>query len=164
MSGYYNTALVCLNGHVINCYADTQQERNAPFCHRCGQPTICECPGCKARIRGEHHTPGVVVFSTHPFSAAGYCYACGAPYPWTEAKLQAAREMIDEVEELTSEQRETFKRDLGDIAVNTPRTELAASRIKTRLAALPGVIGNGLRVLVVDIASETAKKLLAPGP
>lgn len=36
--GWYNTAQVCLNGHIITAYADSYEQHRKDFCSECGQP------------------------------------------------------------------------------------------------------------------------------
>ena len=89
-----------------------------------------------------------------------FCPDCGKPYPWTEAKLKAAKELTDLLEELEPEEREILKKSFNDIVRDTPQTTVAATRFK-RLAAKAGkVAADGLKDILVDIASETAKKLI----
>jgi len=41
---YYDTAQICLNGHMVNFYSDSQSDSNQNFCSDCGAPTIRQCP------------------------------------------------------------------------------------------------------------------------
>jgi hypothetical protein len=124
--------------------------------------TVTACPHCKAQIRGYYYVDGGVVFNrgTPVYS---FCHECGSPYPWTEAKVKAARDMADELDELSQEDRDRLKGTLDDLIRNTPQTEVAAIRFKKILAKL-GKEGTGaMRDIVVDIASEVAKKPLLGG-
>ena len=89
-----------------------------------------------------------------------FCPDCGKPYPWTEAKLKAAQEFSDMLEELNSEERALLKKSLNDIVLDTPQTTVAANRFKMLAAKVSKVAAEQLRELVVDIASETAKKII----
>jgi len=67
--------------------------------------------------------------------------------------------------ELGEEDAEVVKANLDDIQRDTVRTEVAAYKIKRILDKASIVAGQGLYKLVVDIASETAAKVLkGPGP
>ena len=43
--------------------------------------------------------PGVVAIG-FSYTPPAFCGSCGAPYPWTEARLAAAREMAKDLEAL----------------------------------------------------------------
>jgi len=89
-----------------------------------------------------------------------FCPNCGKPYPWTEEKLKAAKELTDEFENLSPEERETLKKSLDDIVRDTPQTPIAATRFKKLVAKAGKVAADGLRDILVDIASEAAKKAI----
>ena len=89
-----------------------------------------------------------------------YCPDCGKPYPWTEAKLKAARELTDLLEDLSTEEREILKKSFDDIMLDTPQTTVAATQFKRLAAKVGKIAAEQLRELVVDIASETAKKII----
>ena len=89
-----------------------------------------------------------------------FCPDCGKPYPWTEAKLKAARELADELDNLSLEERETLKKSLDDIIRDTPQTAVAATRFKRLVAKAGQVTANGFRDTLVDILSEAAKKII----
>ncbi len=55
--GWYDTAQICINGHVINSMSKSHPEHNKKFCDKCGEPTITNCPKCNAPIRGHYHEP-----------------------------------------------------------------------------------------------------------
>lgn len=158
----YDTAQICANGHVINSCSISTPHINRKFCERCGALTITKCPYCSATIRGAYCTRS----STSSFTRPSFCPDCGKPYPWTEAKLKAAKELVDELDKLTPEERELLKKSLDDIMLDTPQTIVAATRFK-KIAAKAAKAGKAtvkeLRKLVVDIASETAKKIILEG-
>ncbi len=157
MDGFL-TAQICVNGHMITSSLETSPELSARFCDRCGAETISECPQCRASIRGYFHVDGVV--SLNETRVRAFCHECGNPYPWTEAKLSAAREMADELDELSEEEKEQLKGTLDDLVRDTPRTEVAATRFKKLMAKVGKGAAKAMRDIVVDILSETAKKLI----
>ena len=89
-----------------------------------------------------------------------FCMDCGAPFPWTKEKLGIARELISDIRELDNEEKENFYRSIEDITKESPRTQLAAIKVKGYLAKAGNVVGGAIRDIVVDIASETAKKMI----
>src|SRR3546814_2014732 len=50
LMGYYKTACICLNGHLVA--GDSRSEDAAPKCPDCGATTISQCPDCSTDIRG----------------------------------------------------------------------------------------------------------------
>jgi hypothetical protein len=161
MSGnWYDTAQICINGHVITDSIVTSPEVSQKFCNKCGAPTITNCQTCNASIRGFHHLDGIIYSSD--YKLPNFCPECGKPYPWTDAKLKAAKELSDELENLSPEERETLKKSLDDIVRDTPQTPVAATRFKKIAAKAGKVAADGLRDILVDIASEAAKKVIWP--
>lgn len=161
-NGRHDVAQICLNGHVINKYARTMPQFNKKFCPTCGVATIIACQKCNAHILGRYDVAGVIVFDEGPFPAPAFCHSCGAPYPWTESRLQAARELAQEMGDLTEDERETLAQNLDDIVADTPRTTLAATRWKRILSKVGPVATETFREILIDIISETAKKVLWP--
>jgi hypothetical protein len=91
-----------------------------------------------------------------------FCPDCGKPYPWTEAKLKAALELSDELNNLSTEERNMLKKSLDDIVRDTPETTVAATRFKRLVTKAGKAAADGFKDILVDIASETAKKLIWP--
>jgi hypothetical protein len=94
------------------------------------------------------------------FTAPAYCHDCGKPYPWTTEKISAAKDLADEVEGLTPEDRTKLKSALDDITTGGPKAEASAARIKRLLGKATTEIGKALWKASVEIASEAAKKTL----
>src|SRR5690606_24440218 len=116
---FYDTAQICLNGHVINTMAASSPQSNQKHCAECGAQTITVCPDCNSPIRGYYHVPGV--FGFFDFNRPGYCHNCGKPYPWTVASLEAARDLADELETLNAEERQQLKDSFPDLVRSTPK-------------------------------------------
>jgi hypothetical protein len=87
-----------------------------------------------------------------------FCYDCGTPYPWTRAKLDAARDFADMLEGLSDGEREKLKESLTDLVADTPRTAVAATRWKMHLAKAGQVVAEGFKEVMYNIAVEAAKK------
>lgn len=156
--GWFDVAQICLNGHVINEATKKFPQFNKDFCDKCGAKTITQCPHCSTNIRGKYHVEGV--FAPSRFRAPAFCPDCGVPYPWTESKLQAAKELAEELEGLTEEELRILAQSIDDLVKDTPKTELAATRTKKLIAKAGKEAAGTLRDILVDIASATAKKLL----
>lgn len=146
---------------MITDNADAYPEHKCAYCSECGTQTIMNCPNCNSEIRGEYFVEGI--YGGAEGSVPAYCHQCGNPYPWTEAKLQAANDLADELDELSQEDRELLKGTFADLMKESPQTEVAAIRFKKVLAKVGRETAKTVRDLVVDIASETAKKVIMEG-
>ena len=153
--GVYRTAEVCVNGHHTTDSLETSPERRSNYCPTCGAETISRCPECSATIRGDYDVPGVVIFA--PYEPPSFCYNCGSAMPWTEAKVRAAQDLIDEVDSLSSEEREILKDSILELTRESPRLELASVRYKRLVRKSGKVVGNALNSIVISIATEAAK-------
>ncbi len=160
--GYYDIAQVCLNGHMVNSRFRGSPEFSKRFCDKCGAETISRCPNCDMPIQGDYIVPGVIVLGDGPKSVPAYCRGCGKPFPWTQRRLQAIRELTEEADELDDE-REDLIESLPDLMTATPRTEVAATKWRKALATVGEHVGPALKELLVDIAAESAKRLLLTG-
>ncbi len=151
----YDVAQICRNGHVVNPHFHDAPADNAKRCRHCGSETINCCTECKEPIRGALSRTFAM-----DWRAPRFCENCGDPYPWTKTALDAARESVDEDTVLTEADKSELKTALDDIVRDSPRTTLAASRYK-RLAAKAGKsFAEGLKAILIQVASETAKKVL----
>ena len=158
--GYYDAAQVCPNGHVANDTMHKAPEFNKAFCPQCGEPTTAACPKCAAEIQGEYHEPGVAVIG-FPYHPPAFCHKCGAAFPWTERRKKAALELLIE-EEITDEDRRVFEQSVGEITKDTPEAQVASKRILKVLRKVGSSTASAVRDILVDIASEAAKKILLP--
>lgn len=155
---WYDTAQICLNGHIITTTAIDTPEEQQNFCQQCGAKTISDCPNCSEPIRGYHHIPGIADWGED--SAPAFCINCGNPFPWTVSSLEAARDLINEIENLSQPEKDEFTGTLPDVISDTPRTILAATRFKKYASKAGNVVASALRDILIDIASETAKKTM----
>lgn len=94
------------------------------------------------------------------YIAPPFCHACGKPYPWTAAKLDAARKLADELDELTPDEREKLKGTLDDLIRDTPRTQVASTRFKRIMSKVGMSSASAMREIIVDVLSEGAKKMI----
>jgi hypothetical protein len=69
-------------------------------------------------------------------------------------------EYTHELDELSADDKTTLKATFLDLTVDSPKTEIAASRFKRILRKLAPDVGETIRKTVVQIASETAVKLI----
>jgi len=160
LSGY-DVAQICTNGHVINNRAESQPEHNTPHCDKCGAKTITECPKCKTKIRGYYHVPNVISLCG-PDPAPAFCPECGEGYPWTEARLSAARELVRESDKLSENEKGVLSRSLDDLIRETPNTPVAALRFKQLVAKSGPLVMEGFKKILTDVIAESAKKMIWP--
>lgn len=158
---YYNTAQVCMNGHVINSMADEYPESNAPYCDQCGEKTITACPDCNAKIKGHYNVPGVVSFAG--YQKPGFCDSCGKQYPWTQRTQEAIYELIEFSDKLSDTEKADFKDSVNNLLVQSPKTNTAVVKFKTYAQKTGKEIAGGIKDIIVDVVSETVKKAIWGG-
>ena len=155
--GYYDTAQVCLNGHLINDNFRGNPVHNKKHCDKCGEATITQCPSCNTPIRGEYEVEGVfAVGGSGP--VPNFCHECGKSYPWTERGLQAAKELADEFEGLAPTEREELKKSLDELVKNSPKAEVAGFRFKKLMKKEGAGSVEVMKTVISDLLSETVKK------
>lgn len=156
--GFYHTAQVCINGHLITDSFDNHPEFRKNYCPECGAETITKCPSCGAEIHGDYDC-GIVVIGGTP-SVESYCYNCGEPYPWTKSAIENATLLIQEEEELSEQLKASVVESLPDIITETPKTNLAVVRLKKCFASAGKFTADAIRQFVIDFGCEFAKKSL----
>ena len=150
----YLCAAICLNGHEINsCLDDPKCEEK--FCQKCGAQVITECPNCKKPIRGHLDD---IDSPLRNYQIPKYCLYCGKPFPWTESALKAANELITEDDNLSDIDKGKLSECLPDIIAETPRTQLAATRIKKSIKVAGQFTAEAIRQFVIDFGCELALK------
>lgn len=154
--GYYDTAQVCLNGHMVNSSYQSMPEFNERFCNKCGTQTITQCPDCKSPIRGNYECENVI--APGPSKPNSFCHECGKPYPWTERGLEAAKELADEFETLNSVERDELKKSLDELVKDSPKAEVAGFRFKKLMKKAGAGSIEVMKTVISDLLSETVKK------
>jgi hypothetical protein len=154
--GHYDTAQVCLNGHLVNHSYHSSPEFNQNFCDKCGEQTIIHCPDCKAEIRGDYQAENV--FFPGPTEPNRFCHQCGKPFPWTRKALQSAKELADEFESLSPNEREELKKSLDELVKDSPSAEVAGFRFKKLMKKAGAGSIDVMKSVISDFLSETVKK------
>lgn len=159
----YDRALICTDGHLINSAVEGNPGKNSEFCPTCGKPAVGACQYCNEPIRGDEYDEGRKTWNGAPSRIGfrrvpGHCHACGKPYPWTEQKAEAVEEMIDELDELSDEERAKLKTSIPDIIADTSKSETAAFRFKKAIAKVGQAGGKILRDVLTNVATEAVKK------
>lgn len=157
--GWYDTAQICLNGHIINTRAETSPESNKSFCDQCGAETITNCLKCGAKILGQLH-PGEGFLALPMIGAPKFCSICGSPYPWTESRLKAAHDLANEISGISEEERNALNQSLDELVKDTPKTEVAVIEFKKIVSKAGKETANALRQILLDIVSEAVKRAI----
>lgn len=153
----YDTAQVCINGHVVNSSYNRYPAFNEQFCATCGAETITTCQHCNSPIKGDY---GV---TTAHYERRAYCDSCGKPYPWTATSIEAARELIQFSEQLNQTEKDDFKLVIPDLITDTPKTKVALAKFSAYAKKMGKEAASGIRDIIVDIASEAVKKSIWNG-
>jgi hypothetical protein len=156
--GYYDTAQICKNGHVINKYCRTHPDNRNDFCNECGAVAIVSCEFCHNSIKGDYHSD--IVFAVNEYTPPKFCPHCGNPYPWTASKLEAAKQLFRELDGLESDERQKLEDCLDDLIVEKPKTELAGMRFKKIMKKVTKESYETVRTVVTDLVSESIKRTL----
>lgn len=151
----HDTALICMNGHSINSYYYDYSQFNTKFCKECGEINIFSCLHCNKEIRGSLRES----FFLSSYDIPSYCTNCGRAYPWTDKKIESLKEAIM-LSEISEDDKNEFKDNLPDIISETPRTRVAALKMKSIGTRMGKEIWSIVRDVFIDIASETAKKTM----
>lgn len=159
--GWYDSAQICLNGHIVNIAIKDTPEHNAKFCKFCGQPTVTACSACKTEIRGKHFIKGVWSWSVR-IPLPRFCETCGNPYPWTQAKMKAVEDLAGAIDGFSDEDRSDLKSSVGEIVKDTPQTAVAATRFKRLMKKAGKGAADGFKNILADIISEAVKKVIWP--
>jgi len=152
--GAYDEALICQNGHVINSSAKKRPEHNTKFCKECGSQAVGQCSHCSTPIRGDYHTN--TSRASMP-KVIGFCHECGKPYPWTEARIQAAQQLV-EMTAMSDSEKESLKNSAPALLSNVPQTPIVAAKWKQFFQGAGKQVADVGRQILVDVVSETVKK------
>ncbi|MHA1287166.1 MAG: DUF2321 domain-containing protein [Candidatus Thorarchaeota archaeon] len=155
---WYDTAQVCINGHVINYRAKTEPEHNKSYCSECGAKTIISCPKCKAKILGELHSVNYFTLPMH--EAPKFCSNCGSPYPWTESGLKAAHDLANEIKGISKEERKLLNLSIDELVRDTPQTNVAIVRFRKMMSKVGPELYDAFKKILIDIISEAAKRAI----
>lgn len=157
-NGWWDIGQICLNGHTVNQQVIAERDHCQAFCGTCGKATIVACRHCGEPIRGVYHLTGSYVVETMPVLA--YCLHCGRAYPWTDRRIQAAKELAREIDRLKPAERELLSHSIEDLLAETPRTHLAVTRFKRLVAKAGPDAGSALQEMLVNVVSEAVRRAL----
>jgi hypothetical protein len=155
----YDIAQVCLNGHVANSSTQRFPEFSKKYCKHCGAATISTCDSCNTPIQGEYHVSGVVGVSD--YAPPAHCHACGTPFPWTQARIQAAKDLADELG-LDVPERVLIDKSIEELLGNTPRAPAEAVRFKRIVEAAAPWSLEAFKQIMYSVLGERVKTLIWP--
>jgi len=156
--GRYSVAQICVNGHSVNAFSDRYPQHNEEFCQQCGSQTITACEKCNTPIRGKFIAPGS--FSSSLYVAPKFCLNCGHAYPWTQARIRAASELADLIEEFNETERQQLKESIQNIVQDTPETLIAAFKFRALMEKAGPVMKAALWETIAGVADKKAEKLI----
>lgn len=152
----YHVAQICGNGHLVTAYADDYQHYRENYCSMCGSKTIMQCPNCNQPIKGRLRDG----YDFGDFVIPKYCYNCGTPYPWTKDRIEATKELMQLELKLSDDDLTALSTDIYSLVTDSPRTQVAAVKFKSILAKAGTVTASAVKDILVDIISESAKKVI----
>lgn len=92
------------------------------------------------------------------FDIPKHCHECGNLYPWTQRKIDAAKEFTDELDKLSKEEKDILKQSIEDIISNKPNSDAAVLRFKKLVAKAGNTAYEGLKDILISVLTEAAKK------
>jgi len=158
-------ALICESGHVINAYSSRIKELNVNYCKDCGKKAISQCPKCHSPI------PGGLVTSEPAFlhelikqgseyTVPNFCSSCGTAFPWKPERERALEDVINELANLSPEEKAKLTKAIPDILIKTARTPTASMHFKKAMKTIGSEGGKVLRQVILEVAPEVVKDML----
>lgn len=145
---------VCSNGHMVNSFAFYLEDQNKEFCTVCGAKTILTCPTCNKPIGGTKRD------DSSKFKTPSYCGSCGSPYPWTVSRLEAAQDLINEMNNIDDQEKKQLNDSVHEMTKDTPQALVASVRYRKIMSKVGKEMGAAMRDIIIDIVSETIRKTL----
>ena len=158
MTGYY-TAQICQNGHVITEYVEEYPQDLEAYCSECGATTIKTCSKCNSNIRGASTSGDSFI---NYYTAPNYCFSCGEPFPWTKAAIESTNELLLLADGITPDDAKSLENSYHDLISDTPRTQVAAMKLKIILKKAGKATSDAVYTVLVDVLSEAVRKTIWP--
>lgn len=148
------SAYICLHGHIVSSYG----EFDGSYCKECGSHILHHCPNCLSFIRGRSANS----FQKN-YKIPNYCIHCGHAFPWTIETKESLNELLKLNSGFSSEDINFVDKNFNSLIVDTPKTKLLATKLHIMLSEATPVVVEASKGLLVDVISETAKKIMFPG-
>ena len=123
---------------------------------------MTNCQSCDEPIRGDYHADNLVAVG-FTYIPPAFCHKCGASFPWTDRRSRAAIDLFLEDSNIAAD-NEQFEESIQQIARDTPQAQVASKRVTKLMGKIGKETASAIRDILVDVASETAKKILFPEP
>jgi hypothetical protein len=158
----YDVAQICLNGHVTNGARNTIPHRNLEYCDKCGAKIIAACPGCSSPLRGAfiHYRYGKQ-YTDAIRRVPAFCEKCGQSFPWTQSRIEAARNLADGLE-LDVPERSLLEASIDEIIRDTPKAPAEAVRFKALVERAKPFALEAFKQVLGAVVSEGVKKIIWP--
>ena len=154
--GRYYNAQICLQGHVRS--SDGRYEPGE-HCTKCGAACIDDCQYCGAPLRGQ-----LANSSMRHYDLPFFCPApeCGIAYPWMQDRLETARELLDDTENLSVDERDEVW-DLLKFVMSDPKSDWVPAKTKLVCAKLAKV-STASRDILLDFTAKVAAEVAKSQP
>lgn len=153
----YDVAQICINGHVVNSCAITNPQFNKSFCKECGGTTTMECSSCFSKIKGSYNYSNVVSFGGVGYQAPKFCDSCGEQFPWTSAKLEVTKELIELANELNHSEKEDLRLNIEELIKDGLKVQVAQLKVKRLLSKVDKGVSIGIHETLTEIISKTVQ-------
>lgn len=167
MSDRYDTAKICVNGHIITDSIEVDPRTDQKFCEKCGKDLLTKCLNCGANIPGRRYIKDATRLGTKYrtvglYNPPAFCKNCRKPYPWTENKIQAARELVTKNQDISDDDKNSLTKGIDDIIDDTPTAKVSEDKFKNILSKYGKSVSVALRDILIDVVSETARRIIWP--
>jgi len=146
---------------VLNDRSTALPEHNQRRCDKCGSEVIDACPQCNTTIRGHFHNPNSR-YVDHTIDAPAFCHECGKPYPWTESKLDAARDLVEQLEIFDIPEKTLLNSSVEELLRDTPKSPPAVVRFKMLLAKASPLAQEAFKQILFNVLSEPIRRIVFP--
>lgn len=158
----YDVAQICREGHITNGAVNANPSRSKAHCDKCGAETISNCPRCGTPIRGSYCYQRLGVPQVNGLvKSPAFCEHCGNAFPWTESRIEAGRDLADQLG-LDIPERALLYKSIEELVRDTPRAPAEAVRFK-------GIVENAqpwgldaFREILGAVVSDAVKRLIWP--
>ncbi len=150
---YFDNALICKNGHIINTTANLHPEKNEQFCSVCGEKVINECDECGTKIKGSYVNEEGKFFPRKYFRP-NCCHNCGKAHPWVMSNISAILELLKINGGFSDAQLENIELNLLEMVKETPKMHLISIKLTKNFSNLDINIKQKVKKIINEIFSE----------